>query len=731
MELRLTRRRPPHAVFSNLTFWLSIVLIPVAANAAPLLESIFSLSCESGKSVTVSLTGKQLEKATALVFSLPEVTATLDDAGKLVVSVAAETPPQDCDVWCVGDGEVSNPRRFVISTVTCVAETGKNDSSGTAQAIPFPGAVDGRLEAAAKLDWFQFEAKDGQTVTLSCRSRSLDGSAQPVVTMFSPAGREIAHSTGHRHEPLLHWTLSETGTYRVRVSDRAYRTAADSFYRLELLAGPQIVAAWPDLIQSRASPKPSLSLFRHDLPGETEQSFRVSGSRDLVQRLVREVPLLPESLSPGWQSTIESFETFIPLRLDSAMDAVSGSPRLRFTDREVTYEDEAATESLITNQQLTIPTLLNGRFNRLNDVDWYSFAAKKGEAFRIDVFGDRLGHLMDLDAVIMNASSKTLITFPDTPAPKNLPPVLTQTSLDVAGTWKAPADGTFHLVVRDLYGSTLFGADRTYVLSLRKSQPSFDLVVTPADDKTPTGYAIPQNGRTVLRVSLLRRDGFAAAVRLRLSEANQKAGLTLDETWIGPGESSALAILSNSPGFKAESPARFVEFEAATEADPPIVKRARAITLLRAGATDGRFMNRLPVSVSAELPLTVALTLSESKVKSGGKLTLTLKYTLTAGSLKADAKFEFPSLPAGMKAPSAVIKTAAAEITLELPVPDKLLPGKYSLAALITATIVSPPATPGADAKAKSTPKDQTLRVWSNAVSFHVAPKTKPEKPAP
>lgn len=714
------------SLLTGIVVSLSMLQFSVAVTAAPLLESIFPLSCEAGKSVTVTLAGKELDKATSLVFSIPEVTATVDDADKFVVSVSADTPAQDCDVWCVVDGHVSNPRRFVISPLPSMAEAGKNDSRDTAQTIPFPGAVDGRLEAAAKFDWFQFEAKQGKTLTLSCRSRSLDGSAQPVVTLFSPAGREIAHSTGRRREPLLHRELPESGIYRVRVSDRAYKTAADCFYRLELLEGPQIIAAWPDLIQRNQVAQTEQAVYGLKLPGRTEWSFPLAGSRFKLQRLVTKTPFLPESqrpksLWPAWQSTLETFSTSVPVRLHSTVEAVSGSPRIRITNQEVVYEDEAATESQNKSQPLTVPVLLNGRFDQLNDVDWYSFEAKKGETIFVDVYGDRLGHLMDVDAVIMDAAGKTLVTFPDKPAPKNLPPVLSQASLDVAASWKAPADGTFHLVLRDLYGSTLFGVDRSYVLSVRKSQPTFDVVVTPPDDKTPAGYSIPQNGRTAIRVSLIRRDGFADAVRLGLSEENQQAGLLLDESWIGPGESSGLAILSSALDAEVTSPVRFLELEATTEEEAPFVKHARAVALLRAGTADGRFMHRLPVSVSAAQPLTATLSLANSEVAPGEKLKLTLKHSLSSGTLKADAKIEFPVLPTGMKVPAATVKPSAAETAIEVAIPDKLPVGNYSLAAMISATIVE---------ETNAKPAEVKTQVWSNGVSFRVKLPTTAATPA-
>lgn len=714
------------SLLTGIVVSLSMLQFSVTATAAPLLESIFPLSCEAGKSVTITLAGKELDKATSLVFSIPEVTATAGDAGKFVVSIAADTPPQDCDVWCVVDGRVSNPRRFVISPLPSVAEAGKNDSRDTAQTIPFPGAVDDRLEAAAKFDWFQFEAKRGQALTLSCRSRSLDGSAQPVVTLISPAGQEIAHSTGRRDEPLLHRTLSETGTYRVCVSDRAYKSAPDSFYRLELRTGPQLVATWPDLIQRNQVVQTEQAVYGLKLPGRTEWSFPLAGSRFKLQRLVTRTPLLPESqrlksLWPAWQSTLETFSTSVPVRLHSTVEAVSGSPRIRITNQEVVYEDEAVTESQNKSQSVPIPILLNGRFNQRNDVDWYSFEAKNGETIFVDVYGDRLGHLMDVDAVVMDAAGETLVTFPDKPAPKNLPPVLSQASLDVSSSWKAPADGTFHLVLRDLYGSTLFGVDRSYVLSVRKSQPTFDIVIAPPDDKTPAGYSIPQNGRTAIRVSLIRRDGFADAVRLGLSEENQKAGLLLDESWIGPGESSGLAILSSADDAEVTSKIRFLELEATTEEEAPFVKHGRAVTLLRAGTADGRFMHRLPVSVSAAQSLTAVLSLANAEVAPGEKLKLTLKHSLSSGTLKADAKIEFPALPTGMKAPAAAIKPSATETAIVVAIPDKLPVGNYSLAAKVSATIVEETA---------AKPTEVKTQVWSSAVSFRVKIPTKPATPA-
>jgi len=63
---------------------LSMLQYSVAVTAAPLLESVFPLSCEPGKSVTVALGGKELDQAKSVVFSIPEITATAVDAAGVV-----------------------------------------------------------------------------------------------------------------------------------------------------------------------------------------------------------------------------------------------------------------------------------------------------------------------------------------------------------------------------------------------------------------------------------------------------------------------------------------------------------------------------------------------------------------------------------------------------------------------------------------------------------------------
>ncbi|MCA9072243.1 MAG: hypothetical protein KDA84_25125 [Planctomycetaceae bacterium] len=210
-----------------------VCLMTPSLYAAPQLESVFPLSCPVGQETEVQPIGKSLGNVTGLIFSCPKISAQPTKGGKFLVRVAADATPHDCDVWCIADGQLSNPRRFVLGRNPSAVELAGNTSSEMAQPISFPGAVDGRLQAAAEIDWYQFVGQQGDQFTLTCRSRTLDGAVEPDVALIGPGGRVLARSDGRRREPILSLSLPANGTYRVRISDRAYRKSDHGFYRLE------------------------------------------------------------------------------------------------------------------------------------------------------------------------------------------------------------------------------------------------------------------------------------------------------------------------------------------------------------------------------------------------------------------------------------------------------------------------------------------------------------------
>ena len=413
----------------------------------PQLTELFPFSCQIGSTATVDVVGTGLGREGMLVFSAPAVESVPIGDGRFRITCPANHPAGDCDVWMMTDGQLTNPVRFVVFDGPCLREHEPNDFPETAQELPLPGAVDCHVDKSAEVDWFQFIGKAGETVTITARSRTLDGSVEPALSVYGPSGQELVHSAGHQREPTITLSIRQSGPHRVRVVERAYRKEEGAFYQLRLETGPRILGAFPNLIHSRS--EAHLTVYGSELSGGHPLDlprFAARYSDTLLAGRLAELQI-PLTLSDWpastagfgpWQSAATAFPDAVNYRHSGA----GGQALIRRTDQTVVVENEAAEQP----QRVEIPALLNGRFLQLGDVDRFVFAGVKDESLRIDLYGERLGLRMDLDAAIIDSQGQTEITFPDAKASKGLPAVVAADSLDVSAIWKVPADGNYQLV---------------------------------------------------------------------------------------------------------------------------------------------------------------------------------------------------------------------------------------------------------------------------------------------
>ncbi len=236
LSTRRSRRRA--------TPWLGMLLImacrlggQAAVSAEPELKSIFPFGCQVGESVEITLTGTGLNQG-VLYFSRDGISAEHLEKGQFRVAVSADAAVGDCELWIATAEGLAGPRRFRISRDPVIAEQEDNDRSDDSQAVQIPSVIDGQLGKTADLDWFEFDGKEGQRITITCRSRSLDGSVQPAFTLFGPRNRELLHSSSHNYEPQVVYRLPAHGSYRLLMRERAYRQNDYSIYRLELTTDP-------------------------------------------------------------------------------------------------------------------------------------------------------------------------------------------------------------------------------------------------------------------------------------------------------------------------------------------------------------------------------------------------------------------------------------------------------------------------------------------------------------
>ena len=89
-------------------------------------------------------------------------------------------------------------------------------------------------------------------------------------------------------------------------------------------------------------------------------------------------------------------------------------------------------------QQIAWPATLNGRFDKLGDIDVFSFTATKGDRLALEVDSAEIQFPADPVVSIINEAGKTLQEVDDY-----------KTSRDPSLRFTAPADGRYFVSLRD------------------------------------------------------------------------------------------------------------------------------------------------------------------------------------------------------------------------------------------------------------------------------------------
>ncbi len=498
-------------------------LYPACAQGQePQLTSIFPLGGQRGTTVEAVIAGTNLEDVRELFFAHSGITARLLKEQRFAITLAPDVPEGDYDVWAITGTGLSNPRRFTVGGQPEINEKEKNDDPQSAQVVKLPVVINGTIQPGTDRDYYRLELTRGQRLTLSCRSETLEGTVQPALTVYGPDGRELLHDRGRSVEPTLDFQAPENGSYLVRVEERAYRGDAQSGYRLTLFSGPRLVGAFPQLL-SRGQTQ-TVTLYGYELPGGKPAGAAFPTGLQQLEVSVT-APAQGDADGGGW--TLSSAAMLDGFRYRHP--GVPGVLRFGLANGPVTVESAALHSTPATAQAVTLPAAIAGRFLQPREVDWYRFSAKKGQILWIEAVGERDGPAMDLDVAIHGAQGKVLERFTDTIQPKDATVKLPVGTLDPMGVWKAPADGDYFLVIRDLYGTSAAGVERTYRLFVGPQREEVRVVAVQGSG-SPRGLGVKPGGSTTLQLFAIRHGGHQAPIRIHAVDL--PAGLEAKETVI-------------------------------------------------------------------------------------------------------------------------------------------------------------------------------------------------------
>jgi hypothetical protein len=568
---------------------------------------------QSGTTGEVTITGiVDGDGVDQLIFSHPSIKAvqatipspvddgkTMPVANKFNVTIAADVPPGVYDVRAAGTFGISNPRAFAVGELKELVEPTTNVNAAAAMPMEVGSVVNGSVVANGE-DWFKFPAKKGQRLLIDILGQRVDSKIDATLVVYDGKLQELARSRdANRRDPLVDLSVPADGEYYVKVYDFTYGGGADYFYRLAVHTGPYIDYVFPPVVS--VGQKNKLTVYGRNLPGGVKADGMDLNGRPLEKVAVElDVPAGESTDQRAAPSLVRGAEVFVDgreYRLKSSAGRSNGFV-LGYAEAPVVVEQEP-NDKAENNQKVTIPCEIVGQFMPRGDVDGFVFTAKKDESVAIEAVSQRLGFRADpiivVQSIVKDKEGK--ITYNDVreidDEPKNVGGVaFDATSSDPYFLFKAPADGDFRVILRDLYGDSRGNPLLIYRLILRKPAPDFRLAAMPVaigaekvnvsgQNYKPYGTYVRAGDNAVVTVIAVRRDGYTGPIRLTAEGLPPDVKFT--EAVIGEGQDTA--GFSLSVGEKAARwNGQLKIVGKATIDGKDVVRSARPVSIIGAGA---------------------------------------------------------------------------------------------------------------------------------------------------
>ncbi len=676
------------------------------------LDTIFPPGGKAGSEVEIGITGAELDQPTGLHFSHPGITAQPKDK-RFVIKVAPEVPPGIYDARVAGLLGVSNPRAFVVGNLPEIAKTKPNNKPETAVDLPLNSVFSGNATAAAS-DYFKFTAKQGQRLLFECAAAEIDSRLNPVLAVLDASGRELEISRGD----LLDFTAPAAAAYLLRLNDLTFAGGPEHFYRLAVTTGPHIDFVFPP--SGLPGAKSKFTFYGRNLPGGTAANVTSGDGKPLEKLDIEvEVPVSGDVRVDGLSTPAAAAVDGFPYRLKTA-NGVSNPVFISFCGAPVVGEQEPNNQPAQA-QKITPPCEIAGQFFPANDVDCFTFDAKKGEVWWIEVFSNRLGLPTNPFVLVQRDAADLQEVYGAEPnaAEKRF----STASNDPVWRLEVKEDGAYRVKVRDLFDTSRKDPGNVYRLSIRKETPDFRLaaVAEPPPEKKDDRTAAPRTallragGTIAIKVIAFRRDGFAGDIEL--SAVGLPAGIACVPMKILAGSGDGVLLLT--AGEKPEpwvGPIRIIGKAKVGDTELAHEARGGAVQWVVADFNTTPVPTRLTrdfaLAVSAAETAPVSVEATEDKcweAIAGGKLEIPLKVT-RRGEFKEALKlkaFGAPGLDT-LKEIDVDAKATTATATIDLAA-VKLPAGSHTIHF-------------EAQTKGKFRGKDVTTTIYSTPIRIAVQP---------
>ena len=327
------------------------------------------------------------------------------------------------------------------------------------------------------------------------------------------------------------------------------------------------------------------------------------------------------------------------------------------------------------------------------DRDWYTFSAKKGETWNIEVLSNRLGAPTYMMFALRNPISKSEMY--ETPLNENMQgyarKFFARSEDPPLYRFTAPVDGKYQLLVASRSADTLFGPRHYYQVRITRDTPDFRLVAMSSTNIQPESPQVAAGGNEAFTVLRVRGEGFTGDIELSID--GLPAGLTCPPQVLAAGVNQTSLVVTATAG--APEWVGEVKIKGTATIDgKKIVREARGGSILwpvqpnNNTITISRLDRSVMLSVRGRSPYTLVPTLDKAEVLPGGRAVLKVKLNRLWPEVKTPMQVQVMAGQQNGELPSTLrvnnnqpvtIAAGQAEGTFNITIGNDVPPGVYNI----------------------------------------------------
>jgi hypothetical protein len=646
----------------------------------PKLYAVFPPGGKVGTTVDVTVAGRDLDEPEKLVFSNPGIKAELVPAPKpeidpktkkpkpvmgalpaglfkFKVTIAAGTPLGNHDVRLIGKWGGSNPRTFVVGDLAEVLEKEPNNDTDQAQRVELNATINGTLGSPTDVDYYVVKVAKGQRVLVSCLASSIDSRALPGIEVYNSKDIQVASNNNyHGSDALADFTAKEEGDYSVRVFQftHTFRQpitggmpagSSDHAYRLSITTKPWIDSVFPSVIEPGKTV--NVTVYGRNLPGGKLDPTAVADDV-VLEKATLSITAPAEGQGKlafsGLVSPPMGFLDGFEVRVKN--DSGASNPFLISLAQAPVVLDNGDNDTPETAQEVTLPCEIAGRIEKRRDRDWYTFSAKKGETWNIEVLSNRLGAPTYMMFALRNPTTKGEMY--ETPLTDNNMQRYARhffAHSEDPSTYRftAPADGKYQLLIASRAGDSLYGARHYYQVRITRDEADFHLVATGASTTQPEAVTVSGGGYGAFTILAERRPGFTGDIEL--SVEGLPPGVSCPPQTLAGSIGRTTLVLSGAADVASWSGEVKIKGTATIDGKK-VVREARGASIIwpvqpnSNTVTISRVDRSAFLSVHGKAPFTLIPTLDKNEVTQGDKAVLKVKVDRLLADLKGPLQIQ-------------------------------------------------------------------------------------------